>query len=304
MKRSQCAMVSAVLIGTVFCTGSGVMAKVTEKTAEGQPQVGNSKDRSGSIGKEKASSLVKDKTSSTVKQNTASAAKARTGSQQGTGLHAYLGVAVSSLHPSLMGQLRDLFGGEHGVQVTHVAAGSAAEKAGIRLNDILVTYNDQKLFSLDQLIKLVRSDRPGQEIKLGLVRDRKKMEVAVTLGANPSPRPKEVASSTEALWLPDWQWISSPSNEAASDWQSFDSLTLKKLDNGRFKVEIQYLDKSGKMQSHKFEGSREDIHTAIKNEKDLPKSERSHLLRALDLRDMQPMAHVMPSRHGGMTWEF
>ena len=285
--RSQCAIVSAVLIGTVVCAGSVVMAKIGQEKAEGQPQVSNAKDKSGSV----------------VKENTGSAVTINPGSQKETSSHACLGVAISSLRHPLISQLRDLFGGERGVLVTRVVAGSAAEKAGIKANDILVTYNDQKLFSLDQLIKLVRSDRPGEEIKVDLVRDGKSMEVAVTLGTSQS-EPKEVTSSLGALWMPDWHWISSPSNEAGLDWQSFDSLTLKKLDNDRFKVEIQYLDKSGKRQSHKFEGSREDIHTSIKNEKNLPDNERSHLLRALDLRDMQPMADHMPSWHSGVTWEF
>ena len=49
----------------------------------------------------------------------------------------------------------------------------------------------------------------------------------------------------------------------------------------RSKLEINYLDKDGKMEHHAFKGTREEIEQAIKSEKDLPNSERHHLLHGL-----------------------
>jgi hypothetical protein len=67
-------------------------------------------------------------------------------------------------------------------------------------------------------------------------------------------------------------------------WESFDSMTLTKVGNDHFNVEIAYLNKQGKMEHRTFEGSRQDIHRDIQAQKDLPPEERGQLLRALDLR--------------------
>jgi hypothetical protein len=88
----------------------------------------------------------------------------------------------------------------------------------------------------------------------------------------------------------NWDYIdqpmfrsSQPRNPDAS-WESFDSMTLRKTGDNRFKVEIQYLDKTGKKtERHSFEGTREEIRRDIEAEKNLPANEREHLLRGLDI---------------------
>ena len=55
--------------------------------------------------------------------------------------------------------------------IANVMKGSPAEKAGLRMHDILAAYDDQKLFAGDQLVKLVRADKPGRSVKLQIVRE-------------------------------------------------------------------------------------------------------------------------------------
>ena len=60
-------------------------------------------------------------------------------------------------------------------------------------------------------------------------------------------------------------------------------MNLQKTGKDQFKVAISYLDDKGKTERHEFQGTRDDIHKAIQGEKDLPASERAHLLRVLDM---------------------
>ncbi len=87
-------------------------------------------------------------------------------------------------------------------------------------------------------------------------------------------------------------------NKTASPWESFDSLTLKKLDDTRYRAEIDYLDKDGQKQHHQFEGTREEIRLQIETEKDLPANEQEHLLRGLNLQDES----IMPDFWYGPRW--
>lgn len=112
--------------------------------------------------------------------------------------YAYLGVGVEELHPALVSHLPKQLTNGQGVLVGEVASGSPAEKAGLRTNDILMTYGDQKLFSPEQLAKLVRADSPGHEATLGIIREGKPEKVTVTLGE----RTAELAGS-EPQWRPD-----------------------------------------------------------------------------------------------------
>lgn len=211
--------------------------------------------------------------------------------------HPYLGVGIEPLHPSMASHLPDVLIPGQGVLVSVVTPDSPAAKAGIQPNDILVKYGDQKLFSAEQMVKLVMASKVGEEIQIELVRSGKLDSVRATLGESPA----ETRQTTER---PGWQgstrpWLSrhfafpwfreQPRVEsqnrqpnASSDWQSFDSMTLKKLDDGKFRAEIQYLNDEGKMEHHTFQGTRDEVTAEIKAETDLPTTEREHLLHGIE----------------------
>jgi S1-C subfamily serine protease len=78
--------------------------------------------------------------------------------------------------------LGDLLGKEQGLVVDQMTADSPAAKTGIQRYDILATYDDQKLFSVAQLMKLVRADQVGRKVSLGVIRSGKPMNIEFTLG--------------------------------------------------------------------------------------------------------------------------
>lgn len=224
---------------------------------------------------------------------------------------AYFGVITESAHPALAANLKHLLKPDQGLSVEVVAEESPASKAGVKVHDILTSYDNQKLFSAEQFVKLVRSDRPGREVSVEYLRGGKLEKLQVTLGKlditdirawTPSER-----SQPYRFGRPDRvprRFIGQPT--PAYEWDNFDSLTLKKLGVDKFHVELQYLDKDGKLQKQVFEGSRDEIHKAIEAEKSLKPVERAHLLRGLNLRspeDETPFPHIWFEPGNGWFFE-
>lgn len=193
----------------------------------------------------------------------------------------YLGVMVEWIHPAFGTQMPELLKDGQGVMLAYVQPESPAAKAGLKPHDVLLTYDDQKLFTPGQLVRLIHADKTGREVKLGIVRAGKTEEVTVKLGEHQSQMPNLM--SRMRSMMPRHTSARPTFEPAEGVWDSFDSLTLKKLDNNRFQVTIEYLTQEDKVARHSFEGTREEIHRAIMNEKDLPTVERNHLLRALNM---------------------
>jgi len=55
----------------------------------------------------------------------------------------YLGVGAVPLHPALTAQLPEVTGKGRGVLVANVMKGSPAEHAGLKVHDILISYDKQ-----------------------------------------------------------------------------------------------------------------------------------------------------------------
>jgi M6 family metalloprotease-like protein len=74
-----------------------------------------------------------------------------------------------------------------GIKLTGVSANSAAEKAKLRVGDILTAIDGEKLAGKTSLESL-NSKRPGDEVQLSVKRGDKNLQVAATLTAEPGAR--------------------------------------------------------------------------------------------------------------------
>jgi hypothetical protein len=204
---------------------------------------------------------------------------------------AYLGVAVEPLHPSLFGHLAELLHGGEGVRIVLVGEGSPAEDAGLRPDDVLLRYDDQRVFTPQQLAKLVSLDNPGHEITLGIIRAGKSKKVTVTLGerSEPAVPPAHRALRPPANDRRPGSAGTKPERAEPDQWGSFDSLTLSRIDEDHFRATIRYRNEDGNLVTHRFKGTREEIRRDIEEERDLPANERAHLLRSLGLH-----SHAVP----------
>jgi membrane-associated protease RseP (regulator of RpoE activity) len=169
--------------------------------------------------------------------------------------------------------------------------GSPAEKAGLQPFDILLQYNDQKLFSPEQFTRLVGSGSSGQPVKLTIVRGGSISTLDATIGET---RPMEPMNRFSGYQPPALQryhprHFGGPGPQALQGsedtWESFDSLSLDKLNGDKYKAVIGYLSKDGTHKRLEFQGTRDEIRQQIQVQKDLPATERDQLLDALTARD-------------------
>jgi Do/DeqQ family serine protease len=69
-----------------------------------------------------------------------------------------------------------------GVVVSGVQKGSAAEKAGLKLNDVITAFNGNAVNDSNELRNMVASTQPGTDVTLTIVRDGREQQLKVTLG--------------------------------------------------------------------------------------------------------------------------
>jgi serine protease Do len=63
-----------------------------------------------------------------------------------------------------------------------VEPGSPAAKAGIREQDVIVSYDGKPIARSDDLVNAVADTPVGTQVKLGIIRDGKRIEIPVTVG--------------------------------------------------------------------------------------------------------------------------
>ncbi len=96
----------------------------------------------------------------------------------------FLGVAVTDIDPDRVSRLK--LKEERGIEVTHVAEGSPADKAGIEPGDVLLTYNGENILSSQQFVRLVQETPVGRKVKIQLWRDDKTHSVTAAIGSAPA----------------------------------------------------------------------------------------------------------------------
>lgn len=69
-----------------------------------------------------------------------------------------------------------------GALVADVIEGSPADKAGIKSGDIIVSYNGKDIKNRDVLPKLVAATEVGKKVKVGIIRDGKRIDLEVVVG--------------------------------------------------------------------------------------------------------------------------
>ena len=60
-------------------------------------------------------------------------------------------------------------------------AGSAADKAGLRLGDIVVSVDEEKIDLDNPLSELIAKHKPGNEVKLKILRNGEEAELTAVL---------------------------------------------------------------------------------------------------------------------------
>lgn len=115
--------------------------------------------------------------------------------QDGKVTRGYVGVYIQELSQ----ELAEGFGLKtpEGALVTKVEKGSPAEKAGLTEGDIITALNGTKVTSSVSLPMLVSPIRPGTEVTLTVIRDKKERQMKVTVGTNRAAQAQAAAAENE-----------------------------------------------------------------------------------------------------------
>ncbi len=93
------------------------------------------------------------------------------------------GGAASSGYGAYLGTVPDMSDNPDGVRLTGVRAGSPAEKAGLRGNDIITRIGEVPVPDLQAMTNALRTHRAGDVVDITILRDGAEQRVTVTLGS-------------------------------------------------------------------------------------------------------------------------
>jgi serine protease Do/serine protease DegQ len=96
-----------------------------------------------------------------------------------------LGVRMESVDPTLASEYGLSVGA--GALVVQVIPDSAAERAGIRINDVIVGVNGMRILDGNALRNLIAMQLPNQSVSLQLIRDGRQRSIDAVLAAKASP---------------------------------------------------------------------------------------------------------------------
>jgi len=90
-----------------------------------------------------------------------------------------LGVLVKELTPALRG----VYGANNGVFVDSIQPDSPAAKAGLKPEDVIVSFNGKKVTSSDEFVTMVQGTKPGTVATIEVLRAGSPESLKVTVGA-------------------------------------------------------------------------------------------------------------------------
>ena len=108
----------------------------------------------------------------------------------------YIGVVLRDVDSELQRSLK--LAVDEGALVQDVTEGSPAERAGIRPYDVILSFNQSRVISDDQLIREISAQKPGSAAEIRLVRDGREQTITVKL----AERPPRTLVSTEPVSAP------------------------------------------------------------------------------------------------------
>ncbi|MEK7950350.1 PDZ domain-containing protein [Luteolibacter soli] len=163
----------------------------------------------------------------------------------------WLGLTVDPLDDAVRAHVPALPQGI-GFVVTDVAAGSPAEKSGVKTYDIFWKLGDQLIANKAQLYTLLRLHKDGDEVKLGLYRSGESLTIPVVLG-HPQENQALAQLPIKPVILPDTPMkVLNPAERSATI-DTADGKAVLSLVNGQSEVKI--ADKNGNVL---FEGPTKD----------------------------------------------
>jgi serine protease Do len=97
----------------------------------------------------------------------------------------FLGVAVAEVDSERAKLLK--LKEEYGVEITRVEEDSPAAKAGLRVSDVVLEYNGQRVEGMEQFVRLVRETPAGRQVRLLISREGSVQTLTPVIGNRKKP---------------------------------------------------------------------------------------------------------------------
>jgi S1-C subfamily serine protease len=100
----------------------------------------------------------------------------------GHATHPWLGVSGEAITPETAQQFKV----SQGAFIVAVTQGGPAEQGGMKANDVVVSFNGQKISSMDDLVVAIRERQVGDHVTLGVIRGGQHLTLHVVVGNKPA----------------------------------------------------------------------------------------------------------------------
>lgn len=104
--------------------------------------------------------------------------------EKGRVVRGWLGVVIQDVTPDMA----ESVGVREGVIISQIMQGSPAEKGGLRVGDIVVELDGQKVSEVRDLQFRIMRTEPGKEVNLKVVREGKEVSLRIRVGEMPEDR--------------------------------------------------------------------------------------------------------------------
>jgi serine protease DegQ len=105
--------------------------------------------------------------------------------QKGSVTRGWIGVGVQDVTREIASSFKLAAPG--GVLITQVERGGPADKAGVKLGDVLLRVNDRAVPDTTSMLNMIAALQPGDQARLKLARNQSESELSVTIGRRPKP---------------------------------------------------------------------------------------------------------------------
>jgi len=96
----------------------------------------------------------------------------------------FLGVKLGPIDDEAQERLK--LDGQDGILVMELIPGSPAEKAGLKVDDVVKKIDGDAIADVESFVKKMWTTKPDQQVKFTVIREGKEQEVNVTLGKRPA----------------------------------------------------------------------------------------------------------------------
>lgn len=111
----------------------------------------------------------------------------------------WVGIGLQDLTPELMKDFN--VKEKEGALISQVYEGSPAEKAGLKIGDIVVQIDGKKIKDSQDVVREVLKRQVGQKILFEVIRDGKRVEISVITTQMPSPPTEQKPSGPGKEWF-------------------------------------------------------------------------------------------------------